>query len=70
LSRAVRRNVIVRLRFDIDSPRVAMLPRTSERRGKVRLGTVNGTNERKIGRAAVVSVLGGAALPRSNSSHM
>ncbi len=60
----------MRSRVDIDSPRVSTLPRMSERRGKVRLGTVGGTNERKIGRTAETSVLGGAALPRSNSSHM
>ena len=70
LSRAVRRKVIVRLRVDIDSPSVATLPRMSESRGKVRLGVASGTNERKIGRAAATSSFGGAAVPRSYSSHI
>ena len=60
---------MVRLRVDIDSPIVATLSRMSDRRGKVRLGTVSGTNERKIGRTALTSSLGGPALPRSTSSH-
>ena len=42
----------------------------SESLGKVLLGVVSGTKERKIGRTAATSSLGGAAVPRSYSSHM
>lgn len=70
LSRAIRRKDIVRLRVGIDSPRVAVLLRMSEICGNVRLGTVSGTNERKIGRTASTSLLGGEKAPRSYSSHM
>ena len=50
-----------------DSPNVAVFESRSASLGNVRAEIVAGLNERKIGRLPL-SVFGGAAVPRSNSS--
>src|SRR6185503_4413403 len=67
LSRAVTRNVMVRVVVGSDSPRVLTLFRMSDSFGNVRAGEVVGLKLRKMGRFPL-SVLGGEAAPRSYSS--
>jgi hypothetical protein len=67
LSRAVTRNVIVRVVVGSSSPMVLVLDKMSESLGNVRDGEEVGLNDRKIGRFPL-SVLGGEAVPRSYSS--